>query len=77
MAVERDQLATSSITNDTSTSRRNLDYIQRKINAFKDGVVDGLIKGIRSTHNDHHYYNQGYDFGVHLYGDLKIKENSE
>ena len=77
MAVERDQLATSSITNDTSTSRRNLDYIQRKINAFKDGVVDGLIKGIRSTHNDHHYYNQGYDFGVRLYGDLKIEENSE
>jgi len=36
-----------------------------------------LIKGIRSTHDSHHYYNQGYDFGIYLYGELKIEENSE
>ena len=34
------------------------------IQSFKDGVIDGFFKGIRSTHNSHHYYNQGYDFGL-------------
>ena len=51
----------------SDTSQRNYDYIQRKINEFKDGVADGLIKGIRSTHNSHHYYNQGYDYGCTMF----------
>ena len=29
-----------------------------------NSVLDGFFKGIRSTHNSHHYYNQGYDFGL-------------
>ena len=32
---------------ESSTSQRNYDYIQRKINEFKDGVTDGLIYGER------------------------------
>ena len=72
MSVERDQLATSN-----TTSERNYDYIQRKINEFKDGVADGLLHGERDEKKSHHYYNQGYDFGVYLYGELKIEENSE
>mgnify|MGYP003141116892 CR=1 FL=1 len=66
------------------TSQRNYDYIQRKINEFKDGVADGLIHGEKDENKSHHYYKQGYDYGVYLYGELieksiklKIEENSE
>ena len=65
MSVNRDQLATSN-----TTSERNYDYIQRKINEFKDGVADGLLHGERDEKKSHHYYNQGYDFGITLYGDF-------
>ena len=40
------------------------------ISAFKDGVVDGLIHGIRDTKYQsisNHYYKEGYDFGITLY----------
>tara|TARA_A100001391_G_scaffold162873_1_gene121909 strand:- start:248 stop:508 length:261 start_codon:yes stop_codon:yes gene_type:complete len=37
------------------------------IEKFKDGVVDGLIHGIRDTTQSHHYYQEGYDFGITLY----------
>ena len=42
------------------------------ISEFKDGVVDGLIHGMRDETKSHnflsnHYYNLGYDFGVALY----------
>jgi|TARA_Y100000114_G_C11513398_1_gene210069 hypothetical protein len=37
------------------------------ISAFKDGVVDGLMHGMRDETKSHHYYNLGYDFGVDLY----------
>ena len=67
-SVERDQLATSSITNDISTSQ---------INEFKDGVADGVIQGEKNKKQTSHYYKQGYDFGIYLYGELKIEENSE
>jgi len=46
------------------------------IQKFKDGVTDGVVHGIRDEKQSHHYYNQGYDFGVYLYGELKIEENS-
>ena len=36
---------------ESSTSQRNYDYIQRKINEFKDGVTDGLIYGERDEKN--------------------------
>ena len=61
----------------SDTSQRNYDYIQRKINEFKDGVADGLIHGEKDENKSHHYYKQGYDYGVYLYGELKIEENSE
>ena len=62
MSVERDQLATSN-----TTSERNYDYIQRKINEFKDGVADGLLHGERDEKKSHHYYNQGYDYGCTMF----------
>ena len=37
------------------------------ISAFKDGVVDGLMHGMRDEPKSHHYYNLGYDFGITLY----------
>ena len=37
------------------------------ISAFKDGVVDGLMHGMRDDTKSHHYYNLGYDFGITLY----------
>ena len=37
------------------------------IEKFKDGVVDGLIHGIKDTNQSHHYYQEGYDFGITLY----------
>jgi hypothetical protein len=37
------------------------------IEKFKDGVVDGLIHGIRNDNESHHYYKEGYDFGITLY----------
>jgi len=74
MSVERDQLAQKLI--DAHHLDKQIES-NGVLKAFKDGVADGLIKGIRSTHNSHHYYNQGYDFGIYLYGELKIEENSE
>ena len=74
MSVERDQLADKLI---------EAHHLDKKIEsngvlkAFKDGVTDGLIHGERDEKKSHHYYNQGYDFGVYLYGELKIEENSE
>ena len=40
------------------------------IKNFKDGVADGLLHGERDEKKSHHYYNQGYDFGITLYGDF-------
>ena len=74
MSVERDQLAQKLIDAHHLDKQIESNGI---LKAFKDGVTDGLIKGIRSTHDSHHYYNQGYDFGIYLYGELKIEENSE
>ena len=74
MSVERDQLAQKLI--DAHHLDKQIES-NGVLKAFKDGVADGLIKGIRSTHDSHHYYNQGYDFGIYLYGELKIEENSE
>ena len=42
----------------------------KQLSAFKDGVADGLLKGIRATH----YYNQGYDFGITLH--CALEENN-
>ena len=50
---------------------------QNVLKAFKDGVADGLLHGERDEKQGSHYYKQGYDYGVYLYGELKIEENSE
>jgi hypothetical protein len=47
------------------------------LKAFKDGVADGVIRGIKNEKQTNYYYKQGYDFGIYLYGELKIEENSE
>jgi hypothetical protein len=76
MSVERDQLTTSSITDKIPSS-----FIDRHgsvgqltvneiLNAFKDGVTDGLIYGERDEKQESYYYKQGYDFGLTLYGKL-------
>jgi hypothetical protein len=46
------------------------------IEAIKDGIADGLLHGERDDTKSHHYYKMGYDYGVYLYGELKIEENS-
>ena len=73
MAVERDQLKTSNITNKIPSS-----FIDRHgsvgqitlneiLNAVKDGVTDAMIHGTRDEKQSHHYYKQGYDFGIDLF----------
>ena len=67
MSEERDQLAEKLI---------EAHHLDKKIEsngvlkAFKDGVADGLLHGERDEKKSHHYYNQGYDFGITLYGDF-------
>ena len=74
MSVERDQLAQTLI---------DAHHLDKKIEsngvlkAFKDGVADGVIHGVKNEKQTSHYYKQGYDFGIYLYGELKIEENSE
>ena len=74
MSVERDQLAQKLI---------DAHHLDKKIEsngvlkAFKDGVADCVIHGVKNEKQTSHYYKQGYDFGIYLYGELKIEENSE
>jgi len=37
------------------------------IEAFKDGVADAMLHGTRDENQSHHYYIQGYDFGITLF----------
>ena len=37
---------------------------QKVLTAFKDGVADGLLYGVRDAKQTHHYYKQGYEFGL-------------
>ena len=37
------------------------------IEKFKDGVTDGFLHGTRDEKQSHHYYKQGYDFGLALW----------
>ena len=34
------------------------------LTAFKDGVADGVLHGVRDAKQTHHYYKLGYDFGL-------------
>ena len=64
MAVERDQLAQKLI---------DAHHLDKKIEsngvlkAFKDGVTDAMLHGTRDEKQSHHYYKQGYDFGIDLF----------
>ena len=37
------------------------------IQKFKDGVTDAMLHGTRDEKQSHHYYKQGYDFGIELF----------
>ena len=64
MSVERDQLAQKLI---------DAHHLDKKIEsngvlkAFKDGVTDAMLHGTRDEKQSHHYYKQGYDFGIDLF----------
>ena len=51
----------------------NLIELERKITEhkviqkFKDGVTDAMLHGTRDENQSHHYYLQGYDFGITLF----------
>ncbi len=70
MGVQRDQLSTE---NKTKGDDMNLIELERKIaehkviDAFKDGVTDAMLHGTRDEKQSHHYYKQGYDFGIDLF----------
>ena len=72
MSVERDQLSTDKIPSSFIDRHGSVGQlsVNEILNAFKDGVADGLLHGERDEKKSHHYYNQGYDFGLTLYGKL-------
>ena len=43
------------------------------IQKFKDGVTDALVHGQKNDEQSHHYYKQGYDFGLFIYNELNIQ----
>jgi hypothetical protein len=43
------------------------------ISAFKDGVTDAVVHGQKNDEQSHHYYKQGYDFGLFIYNELNIQ----
>jgi len=45
------------------------------LTAFKDGVSDGLLLGIKNDKQTHHYYKKGYDFGLTMYE--RVMENEK
>ena len=48
----------------------NEQLVHNILKSFKDGTYDALIYGIRSETNKNHFYKQGYDYGLTLYGEL-------
>ena len=38
------------------------------VQALKDGVMDAVVHGRKNDEQSHHYYKQGYDYGITLYG---------
>lgn len=40
----------------------------KELDAFKDGVFDGLLDGNRAeSHINMYFYKRGYDFGLYLF----------
>ena len=43
-----------------------------ELNAYKDGITDALLEGYRcDSHDNLYYYKRGYEFGIHLYNQIK------
>ena len=40
------------------------------LKAFKDGVADACLRGIRDDKQSNYYYKQGYDFGMSIYAEM-------
>ena len=64
MSVERDQLAQKLIDAHHLDKKIELNGV---LKAFKDGVADGVIHGVKNEKQTSHYYKQGYDFGIDLF----------
>ena len=43
------------------------------VQALKDGVMDAVVHGQKNDEQSHHYYKQGYDFGLFIYNELNIQ----
>ena len=39
------------------------------VQALKEGVMDAVVHGQKNDEQTHHYYKQGYDFGLVLHSD--------
>ena len=43
------------------------------VQALKDGVMDAVVHGRKNDEQSHHYYKQGYDFGLFIVNELNIQ----
>ena len=43
------------------------------VQALKDGVMDAVVHGQKNDEQTHHYYKQGYDFGLFIVNELNIE----
>jgi len=76
MSIQRDQLEMKPyVETDAQYEKRKINLLELEkqikeckiIENFKDGVTDAMIHGTRDEKKSHHYYNQGYDFGIDLF----------
>ena len=44
------------------------------LSAFKDGVADGLVHGVKDAKQTHHYYKQGYEFGLIMFREHGLEQ---
>ena len=76
MGIQRDQLEMKPhVETDAQYEKRKINLLEleeqikehKVIQKFKDGVTDAMLHGTRDEKQSHHYYNQGYDFGIDLF----------
>ena len=48
---------------------------RKDLSAFKDGVADAIVYGTRNDKETHHYYNQGFDFGIYIFAQHLANNN--
>jgi len=47
-----------------------------ELSAYKDGITDALLEGYRCDwHDNLYYYKRGYEFGIHLYNQIKEEKD--